>query len=148
MSDSQLSGAPLLEVRQATKWFPGVLALDRVDLELYRGDVLAVIGENGAGKTTLMNILAGVTSLNSGEVRMEGRPVEIDSVHAAMRLGITLIHQELNLCDNLDVGANIYLGREPRRWGIVNRRPPALSICKPTLNALTVSRPIPLVWIM
>lgn len=119
MSDG--SGSLLLEVRQATKRFPGVQALKGVNLQLRRGEVLAVIGENGAGKSTLMKILAGVQTPDSGEILIEGRPVVIDSIRAALGLGISLIHQELNLSDNLDVGANIFLGREPLRWGLIDR---------------------------
>ncbi len=114
--------SPLLDVRHLTKRFPGVVALDRVDLTLHRGEVLAVVGENGAGKSTLMNILAGVQQPDSGQIRLEGRPAVIRSVPVALRLGIALIHQELNLCDNLDVGANIFLGREPHRLTFIKRR--------------------------
>lgn len=114
--------APLLEVINAGKRFPGVHALDGVNITLGHGEVLAVIGENGAGKSTLMKILAGVQTLDEGEIRIDGRPVVIDSVPDALDLGIALIHQELNLCDNLDVGGNIFLGREPRRFGFIDRR--------------------------
>ena len=113
---------PLLEVRGLTKRFPGVRALTDVSMTLGRGEVVAVIGENGAGKSTLMKILAGVQRPDEGEIRVEGKPVEIGSVQAAMDLGIALIHQELNLADNLDVAANIFLGREPRRMGFIDRR--------------------------
>ncbi len=113
---------PLLEARSLGKRFPGVRALHQVNLTLQRGEVLAVIGENGAGKSTLMKILAGVTTPDSGEIRVEGRPVRIDSVRAAEQLGIALIHQELNLADNLDVASNLFLGREPHRWAWVDRR--------------------------
>jgi ribose transport system ATP-binding protein len=117
------SAAPrLLEVRSLSRQFPGVRALHNVSLSLGRGEVLAVIGENGAGKSTLMKILAGVQSPDSGEILLEGKPVRIDSVRAAEQLGIALIHQELNLADNLDVAANIFLGREPRRSCFVDRR--------------------------
>ena len=115
------SDPPLLEVRDLVKRFPGVLALGGVGLTLRSGEVLAVIGENGAGKSTLMKILAGVQTPDRGEILLEGRPVRIDSVRAAERLGIALIHQELNLSDNLDVGANIFLGREPSRYGLIDR---------------------------
>ncbi len=111
----------LLEVRQLTKSFPGVRALQGVSLSLARGEVLAVIGENGAGKSTLMKILAGVQRPDSGEILIEGRPVEIRSVHDALAQGIALIHQELNLADNLDVAANIFLGREQRRMGLIDQ---------------------------
>jgi ribose transport system ATP-binding protein len=113
---------PRLEVRSLTKRFPGVLALRDVGLELNRGEVLAVIGENGAGKSTLMKILAGVQTSDSGVILIDGQPVQIDSVQAAGRLGIALIHQELNLADNLSVAANIFLGREPRRFGLIDER--------------------------
>ena len=111
---------PLLEVGQVTKQFPGVKALQDVDLTLNRGEVLAVIGENGAGKSTLMKILAGVQPLDAGEIRIDGKIVQLVSVEAALSQGIALIHQELNLADNLDVGSNIFLGREPLRLGLID----------------------------
>ncbi len=111
----------LLQAEALTKRFPGVTALDRVELSLRRGEVLAVIGENGAGKSTLMKILAGVQRPDAGRVLLDGRAVEVRSVHEALELGIALIHQELNLAENLDVGANVFLGREPRRWGFLDR---------------------------
>ena len=113
---------PRLEGRDLVKRFPGVLALDGVSITLQPGEVLAVIGENGAGKSTLMKILAGVLTPDSGEIRIDGNPARIDSVRRAERLGIALIHQELNLSDNLDVGANIFLGREPLRFGMIDKR--------------------------
>jgi len=112
--------AALLEVRRLSKSFPGVRALKGVNLSLARGEVLAVIGENGAGKSTLMKILAGVQRADSGEVFIDGKPVEIRSVHDALALGVALIHQELNLADNLDVAANIFLGREILRGGLID----------------------------
>ena len=113
-------GEALLEIRELSKQFPGVRALQRVSLSLYPGEVLAVIGENGAGKSTLMKILAGVQLADSGEVRLRGEPMQFSSVKEALQAGIALIHQELNLADNLDVGANIFLGREPRKWGLID----------------------------
>ncbi len=112
--------APLLEVRNLTKRFAGVAALQEVSLSVSRGEVHAVIGENGAGKSTLMKILAGVQAADSGEIRIDGKTVRLGSVHQALDLGIALIHQELNLADNLNVGANIFLGREPRRMGFID----------------------------
>src|SRR5687767_7308572 len=114
-------GFPLLQVRNLTKSFPGVRALRDVSLHLNPGEVLAVIGENGAGKSTLMKILAGVQKPDSGQILLDNQPIEINSVKDALRLGIVLIHQELNLADNLDIGANIFLGREPRRFGFINK---------------------------
>src|SRR6478672_3858829 len=87
-----LRDVPLLEVRGVSKGFPGVRALSNVSLTLGRGEVLAVIGENGAGKSTLMKILAGVQTPDDGELLIDGRPVTIDSVQAAMKLGVALIH--------------------------------------------------------
>ena len=113
--------APRLEVRAISKGFPGVQALRQVNLHLHAGEVLAVIGENGAGKSTLMKILAGVQEADSGEFLIDGRPVRVDSVRTATRAGIALIHQELSLADNLDVGANLFLGREPRRGVFLDR---------------------------
>ncbi len=112
--------APLLEARQLIKSFPGVRALKGVSLAVERGEVLAVIGENGAGKSTLMKILAGVQSADSGEILLDGEPIALRSVHDALACGIALIHQELNLADNLDVAANIFLGREPLRFGLID----------------------------
>lgn len=110
----------LLEVRNLTKSFPGVRALRGVSLSLARGEVLAVIGENGAGKSTLMKILAGVQQLDSGEILLDGRAIELRSVAESLAHGIALIHQELNLADNLTVSANIFLGREKLRFGLID----------------------------
>ncbi|MCH2603340.1 MAG: sugar ABC transporter ATP-binding protein [Pedosphaera sp.] len=115
MADSP--AAPLIEVGQVTKQFPGVKALRGVDLTLGTGEVLAVIGENGAGKSTLMKILAGVQPADSGEYLIESEPVRFQNVRDAMAAGVALIHQELNLAANLDLAANIFLGREPNQFG-------------------------------
>ena len=112
---------PLLEIRHISKRFPGVRALHDVHLSLHPGEVLAVVGENGAGKSTLMKILAGVQTPDAGEIRVDNQPVSLTSVREAQQAGISLIHQELNLADNLGVGANIFLGREPtRRFGLID----------------------------
>lgn len=111
---------PLLEVQGLTKRFAGVTALKNVSISVAAGEVHAVIGENGAGKSTLMKILAGVQQQDSGTIFFDGQQVDIDSVHTALDLGIALIHQELNLAENLDVGANIFLGREPLRFGLID----------------------------
>ena len=99
--------SPLLEARQISKSFAGVRALKEVSLSVYPGEVLAVIGENGAGKSTLMKILAGVQAPDSGSLLLDGTVRTIGSVQEALSLGIALIHQELNLAETLDVGANI-----------------------------------------
>ena len=114
--------SPLLEVSQLCKSFPGVRALYNVSLRLHSGEVLAVLGENGAGKSTLMKILAGVQPADSGTIKLEGRKVAFENTRAAIQSGVVLIHQELNLCGNLNVGENIFLGREPNSNGFVRRR--------------------------
>ena len=109
-----MTAAPLLEMRGISKRFPGVVALDKVNLAVARGEVVAVVGENGAGKSTLMNILGGVYQPDAGEIRVDGQPVKIQNVNDAIRRGVAFIHQELNVLENLDVAANVFLGREPR----------------------------------
>jgi ribose transport system ATP-binding protein len=104
-------------MRQISKRFPGVTALDSVDFEVSPSEVVALIGENGAGKSTLMKILGGVCRPDSGEIAIDGKPVAIHSVRDATRYGIGFIHQELHLLDNLDIAANVFLGREPTRGG-------------------------------
>ncbi|MCB0108389.1 MAG: ABC transporter ATP-binding protein [Caldilineaceae bacterium] len=105
---------PLLQVQEVSKQFPGVLALNRVSMQVRAGEVLAVIGENGAGKSTLMKIMAGVQLPDSGQLLLNGEPVQLPNCRTAMAHGVVLIHQELNLADNLTVAANISLGREPQ----------------------------------
>ncbi|OWK34572.1 sugar ABC transporter ATP-binding protein [Fimbriiglobus ruber] len=107
---------PLLEAVNIRKQFPGVLALDGVSLTLDRGEVVAVVGENGAGKSTLMKVVAGVYQPDAGEVRLDGTPVRFSDAAAAIRAGVSLIHQELNLAENLSVFDNLFLGRE-RTYG-------------------------------
>src|SRR5690242_11869042 len=109
----------LLEVRQMNKSFPGVQALVDVDLDVYAGEVHAVVGENGAGKSTLMKIVAGVYRPDSGVMRLSGQPVVIESPRQARERGISMIHQELNLAPNLSVAENIFLGRAPTRAGLI-----------------------------
>ena len=111
-------------MKSITKRFPGVLALNGVDLDLYGGEILGLIGENGAGKSTLMRILGGDYAADAGEVLFDGKPVQITSVQQSIELGISVIHQELNLAPNLDIASNIYLGREPRKpaLGIVDKK--------------------------
>ena len=108
------SGAPLLELQEISKLFPGVRALESVSLKLGRGEVLGLVGENGAGKSTLGRILAGIHTPESGVIRINGEVVSPGSVKDALALGVVLIHQELNLADNLDAAANVLLGRELR----------------------------------
>src|SRR5215813_330138 len=111
---------PLLDMRGISKRFPAVVALNNVSLEARTGEVVALVAENGAGKSTLMKILGGIYQPDAGEIRIDGAPVTIHSVNDSMRLGIGFIHQELNVLPNLDVAANVFLGREPRFGGFLN----------------------------
>src|ERR1041385_5014217 len=114
----------LLEMRGIGKRFPGVVALDNVRLEVGKGEVVALCGENGAGKSTLMKIVGGVYQPDAGEILVDGQPVKISNVNDAMKLGIAFIHQALNVLDNLDVAANVFLGREPliAPFKLINRK--------------------------
>ena len=112
-----MTDAPVLQLRDIHKRFPGVHALRGVNLEVHSGEVVALLGENGAGKSTLMKIVGGIEQPDSGDVLVAGQPAVMRDVHTATALGIAFIHQELNLLDNLDVAGNVLLGREPTRWG-------------------------------
>ena len=111
---------PLVEMRGIRKAFPGVVALDGVDLILEAGDVHMLLGENGAGKSTLMKILGGAYGKDAGEILVDGRVVEVDCPRDAAALGIRVIYQEPNLVPHLSVAENIFLGELPARWGLVD----------------------------
>ena len=114
---------PYLEARNITKRFPGVLALDHVNLRVMSGQVNALVGENGAGKSTLMNILSGVYPDYEGEVLVEGEVQHFQSVTDAQQKGIAIIHQELNVIPYLNVAENMFLGREPLNvFGLIDKR--------------------------
>ena len=108
---------PLLRMIGISKSFPGVRALDRVDLDLGASEVHALAGENGAGKSTLMKILSGVYRADEGEIRLRGEKVTATGPRAMIRAGVSVIYQELNLVPYLSVAENVFLGREPRRAG-------------------------------
>lgn len=109
----------LLEMRDITKRYPGVVALDKVRLAIRPGEVHCLVGENGAGKSTLMKVLAGAISKDEGQILLEGREVDYSTPQQAARLGISMIHQEFNLVSQMSVAENIYLGHAPRRRGII-----------------------------
>ncbi|WP_176060806.1 sugar ABC transporter ATP-binding protein [Paraburkholderia sp. BCC1876] len=110
---------PLISVKKLSKSFPGVRALHEVQLELMTGEVHALMGENGAGKSTLMKILAGVYTRDTGEILVDGQPVDFQSPRDAQAVGVGIIHQELQLMNHLSVAQNIFIGREPRgRLGV------------------------------
>ena len=113
---------PILEMRGIGKRFPGVIALDGVDFRLLPGEVHALMGENGAGKSTLIKILTGVYDIDDGEIELDGVPVLFSGPKAAQNAGVSTVYQEINLCPNLSVAENIYIGREPRRLGFISFR--------------------------
>src|SRR5438067_7967878 len=118
---SETNRVPFLEMREITKTFPGVRALDGVTFDLQRGEFHALVGENGAGKSTLMKVLGGVYPFGSygGEVVIDGQVRQFTSVRDAENAGIAVIFQELSLIKGLTIGENIFLGREPRRFGVI-----------------------------
>ena len=116
--------SPLLELEGISKQFGPVQALDRVDFAVSAGEVVALVGDNGAGKSTLVKTIAGIHSADSGAIRFEGQDVSIGRPQDATNLGIATVYQDLALCDNLDVVANLFLGREEFSSGpgVVTRR--------------------------
>lgn len=110
----------ILQLKGISKSFPGVKALDCVDFQVMRGEVLALAGENGAGKSTLMKILSGSYAKDAGTIVFDGKTVEITSPKMAEELGLSIIYQELNVMQNLTVAENIYLGRQPQKHGIID----------------------------
>lgn len=114
--------APIVEMRNINKTFGAVRALIDVDLRLYPGEILGLVGDNSAGKSTLMKILTGAYQRDDGDIFVEGAPVHFHSPHESRDVGIEMIYQDFALCGNMDVGQNIFLGRWPRTGPFVNRR--------------------------
>ncbi|MEY4752019.1 MAG: hypothetical protein RIQ60_4233, partial [Pseudomonadota bacterium] len=115
------AAAPLLEVDDVVKVFPGVVALDKVGFKLHAGTVHALMGENGAGKSTLMKIIAGVYVPDGGTLKVKGQPLVLGGPLDALDNGIAMIHQELNLMPFMTVAENIWIRREPKnRFGFVD----------------------------
>src|SRR5882724_7395981 len=115
-----MTAAPLLAARNVSKLFPGVRALDGVDFTLRHGEVHALMGENGAGKSTLIKVLTGVHRRDDGEILLSGRPIDPRSPAEAQRFGISTVYQEVNLIPFLSVAENIFLGRQPMKFGRVD----------------------------
>ncbi|MFG3312280.1 ATP-binding cassette domain-containing protein [Streptomyces albidoflavus] len=115
-----MSAAPVLALRGISKRFGAVQALTDVDLEVRAGSVLALVGDNGAGKSTLVKTIAGVHPIDDGTLEWEGRPVTVARPQDAQHLGVATVYQDLALCDNLDVVANLFLGREATRGKVLD----------------------------
>jgi len=114
--NNQHSAPPLLELENVTKSFGAVSALSNIDLTVYPGEVVALVGDNGAGKSTLIKTLAGAHQPTSGEIYFEGKKVDIESPSRAIALGMATVFQDLALCENLDVVSNIFMGQELNIW--------------------------------
>ena len=114
--------APIVEMRHISKAFGAVRALSDVDLRLYPGEILGLVGDNSAGKSTLMKIMTGAYSRDSGEILVAGSPAHFKSPHESRAAGIEMIYQDFALCGNMDVGQNIFLGRWPRKGMFVDRK--------------------------
>lgn len=122
-SDQQPFGdQPILEVKNITKRFPGVLALDDVSVKFYPGEVHAVVGENGAGKSTLMKVMAGAYQQEQGQIFFASKQIEFGHPREAQNAGISIIYQEFNLLPERTVAENIFVGREPNRLGVIDRK--------------------------
>jgi D-xylose transport system ATP-binding protein len=128
-----------LELREVFKSFGSVEALRGVDFEVRDGEVMALVGDNGAGKSTLIKCVAGIYSIDSGEIRFEGRPVSIHGPKDAAKLGIEVVYQDLALCDNLDVVQNMFLGREEHDPLYRLREAPMEQRTAETLKSLAVT---------
>lgn len=141
MHDKQ---TPLLTVKDVSIRFGGVEALKRVSLTLFPGEVVALAGDNGAGKSTLIKVISGVYHPHEGQVSFDGRPLSLRDPQEARAHGIETIYQDLALADNLDVGSNIFLGREPmtRRFGLpVIDRPKMATVAREVLDRLDIHIP-------
>jgi simple sugar transport system ATP-binding protein len=122
MSATEPHATPVVEMRHINKAFGAVKALVDVNLFLYPGEILGLVGDNSAGKSTLMKIMTGAYHRDSGEVLVAGEPTHFRGPHESREVGIEMIYQDFALCGNMDVGQNIFLGRWPRRWLFVDRR--------------------------
>lgn len=119
MTQQPAAGQPVLQARGLVKTFGRVVALDGVDLELYPGEVLAIIGDNGAGKSSLIKCLSGAYAPDQGELMLDGRPVTFAGPQDARAAGIETVYQNLAVSPALDIASNLYLGREERRRGVL-----------------------------
>jgi len=117
-----LAEEPLIRMRNISKRFGGVHALEDVDFDLGYGEIVGLVGDNGAGKSTLIKILSGVYKCNKGEIFFKGEKVDIRTPNDAKELGIETVHQDLGLVDNFNVAKNMFLGKEPTKFGLLNKR--------------------------
>ena len=122
MSSLKMSSEPLLSINGISKAFPGVKALDTVSFDVRAGEIMALLGENGAGKSTIIKVLTGVYKRDSGSVTLDGKAIDPQSTAEAQAIGIGTVYQEVNLLPNMSVADNLFIGREPRRFGLIDRK--------------------------
>jgi ABC-type sugar transport system ATPase subunit len=135
---SEPTPGQLLCIRSVSKHFGPVVALDEINLDVAAGQVTALLGDNGAGKSTLIKIIAGIFEADRGTIYWDGKAVHVHTPHDATELGIATVYQDLALCDNLDIVANMYLGEEVGRFGILNEAPMERK-ARETLSGLSVT---------
>jgi ribose transport system ATP-binding protein len=141
MATGETEAGPYLQARGLSKSFGHVRALQDVDIDIFEGEVLAIVGDNGAGKSTLIKILSGVHQPDRGELEVGGRPIRISDPQAARQLGIATVFQNLALVDMRDVAANLYLGREPVRFRFFVDRRKMLEGARQVMRDLRVNLP-------
>ena len=132
-----MADGPVLELQGVSKSFGAVQALDGVDLEVREGEVMALVGDNGAGKSTLIKCVAGIHTIDAGEIRFDGEPVQVSGPKDAAALGIEVVYQDLALCENLDIVQNMFLGREQLKTRLLDEDAMAAAARK-TLAGLSV----------
>ncbi|HEX3898075.1 MAG TPA: ATP-binding cassette domain-containing protein [Mycobacteriales bacterium] len=137
-SKDRASVTPLLKLSRVSKNFGPVQALTDVELEIYPGEVVALVGDNGAGKSTMIKTVSGMWAPDGGQVFWEGKEVHVRGPRDAAALGIATMYQDLALCDNLDIVQNMFLGREPRRFGFLDETAMEIAARK-TLSDLSVT---------
>ena len=134
-----MADTPLLECREISKAYGAVQALDKVDFEVAAGEVMALVGDNGAGKSTLIKCIAGIHAFDEGQIFVDGDPVTINGPRDVAKLGIEIVYQDLALADNLDVVANMYLGREAVFSGFLLSEYTMEESARKTLDTLSVT---------
>lgn len=141
MTDSGAPKQSLLKMSGINKTFPGVKALQSVEIEVFPGECVALMGENGAGKSTLMKILSGVYSPDDGSIEIAGKPATLTNPHQAQQLGVSIIYQEFNLFPNMTVEENVFVGREPSSNGFVRWSSLRSRRWNCSINSVSISTP-------
>ncbi len=140
-TQSKGDGEPLLALRNVSKFFGPLRALQEVDLTIFAGEIQALVGDNGAGKSTLVKTISGAHKADKGEILFKGAPVAINGPQDSFALGIATVYQDLALIGTRDVAHNLFVGREPTRWGVVVDRRKMVAEAHEVINLLNVDIP-------